>query len=98
MPGNAPTQPDTADQQQIARKEQFENDHPQVAIGQYGPDFWQAEIPPGSVPGEHMATFTTGTSLGELMDKLDTLFSDSSQPPVPEVGATSGGESQLPGR
>ena len=97
MPGNAPTRPDTADQE-IARKEQFENDHPQVVIGQYGADFWQAEIPPGSVPGEHMVTFTTGTSLGELMDKLDALFSDSSQPPAPGVRDAPGEESQLPGR
>lgn len=98
MPGNAPTRPDTADQQQIARKKQFESDHPHVAIGQYGPDFWQAEIPPGSVPGEHMATFTTGTSLAELMDKLDALFSDSGQPPASGVGDASDEEPQLPGR
>lgn len=95
MPGNAPTGPDTADQQ-VDRRERFEIDHPQVVIGRYGPGFWQAEIPPGSVPGERMVTFTTGNSLSELMDKLDVLFSDSGQ--HPGCGTPPGERSQLPGR
>ena len=63
----------------VVRRRRFEEAHPEAVILPPCAGRWRAVIPAGLIPGDGTRTTLGAWDLAELMDQLDTIYSDSSQ-------------------
>ena len=63
----------------VIRRRRFEEAHPEAVILPPCAGRWRAVIPAGLIPGDGTRTTLGAWDLTDLMDQLDTIYSDSSQ-------------------
>jgi hypothetical protein len=63
----------------VVRRRRFEQAHPEAVILPACAGRWRAVIPAGLIPGDGTRTTLGAWDLTDLMDQLDTIYSDSSQ-------------------
>ena len=63
----------------VIRRRRFEEAHPEAVILPPSAGRWRAVIPAGLIPGDGTRTTLGAWDLTDLMDQLDTIYSDSSQ-------------------
>jgi hypothetical protein len=63
----------------VVRRRRFEEAHPEAVILPPCTGRWRAVIPAGLIPGDRTRTTLGAWDLTDLMDQLDTIYSDSSQ-------------------
>ena len=63
----------------VVRRRRFEEAHPEAVILPPCAGRWRSVIPAGLIPGDGTRTTLGAWDLTDLMDQLDTIYSDSSQ-------------------
>jgi hypothetical protein len=63
----------------VVRRRRFERAHPEAVILPPCAGRWRAVIPAGLIPGDGTRTTLGAWDLTDLMNQLDTIYSDSSQ-------------------
>jgi hypothetical protein len=63
----------------VVRRQRFEEAHPEAVILPPCAGRWRAVIPTGLIPGDGTRTTLGAWDLTDLMDQLDTIYSDSYQ-------------------
>jgi hypothetical protein len=58
----------------VARKQQFEQNHPEAVILPPAAGRWRAVVPPGLFPGDGTRTTLGSWDLTSLMDQLDAIY------------------------
>lgn len=75
MPSHGTASPAPGHVSAATRLARFSEQHPDVIIARHG-TFWDAEVPPWTIPGEGGVIWKQAYDLDGLLDKLDALFSD----------------------
>jgi hypothetical protein len=63
----------------VVRRQRFELAHPQAVILPPSAGRWRAIVSPGLMPGDVTRTTLGAWDLGDLMDQLDAIYSDSEE-------------------
>jgi hypothetical protein len=61
----------------VLRRQRFELAHPDAVILAPSAGRWRAIVPPGLIPGDGTRTTLGAWNLGDLMDQLDAIYTDS---------------------